>query len=79
MREQLNDEVLESVAGGTVILSRDNNTVGFTTTGQNFQLKNCSYYDAFALIDSLYVNNKQKSDNEFDKLVRKEFAKRGWI
>lgn len=79
MKEQLSDEMLEAVHGGTVILSRDYNTVGFTTLGQNFALKNCSYYDAFGLVDTLYVNNKGLSDAEFDKLVRKEFKMRGWI
>lgn len=79
MKEQINEEMLDRVAGGTVILSRDYNTVGFTTTGQNFPLKNCDYYQALQLIDQMYVNNKQATDADFDKIVRKEFAIRGWI
>lgn len=79
MREQINDEILDAVHGGTVILSRDNNTIGFTTLGQNFELKNCTYYEAFGLVDTLYVNNKELSDLEFDKLVRKAFKQNGWI
>ena len=79
MREPLDDQKLEQVNGGTVYLSRDYMKIGFSTLGQTFDLKGCDYYQALALVDSLFVENPGKTDNEFDKIVRKAFKAKGWI
>lgn len=79
MREELNDMQLEAVQGGTVYLSRDNMKIGFSTLGQTFSLKNCTYSQALNLVDSMFSNNPQATDQEFDKAVRKAFKQKGWI
>ncbi len=77
MREQINENALEEVVGGTVNLSEAANKIGFTTLHEGYTLK-CSYKEAKKLVSQLFAAN-DLSEAAFDKLVKKEFQARGWI
>lgn len=79
MREQLNEQDIENVVGGTVIISKDNMVVGFSTTKEKFNLKNCTYKQARNLVDDLLDENPTLGNAAFDKLVKQTFQSKGWI
>lgn len=78
MAQQLFDKDLEDVVGGCVNLSQKKNKIGFDTIGEAYTLK-CSYDDARSLVVSLFAANQDKTEQEFDILVRDEFFSRNWI
>ena len=78
MREMLNEEAMEQVVGGTVVLSEDKMMVGFTTTGEKFSLK-CAFDDAFSYVRRLKSENGSMSNAEFDAFVRDNMKAKGWI
>ena len=75
----LNDDALDAIAGGTVFLSPDYMNIGFSSTREKYNLKNCEYRDANNLVLDLYEADKTMGDSEFDNLVKNEFMARGWI
>jgi len=77
MREEIKDFELDEVVGGVVNLSQAANKIGFTTLHEGYVLK-CSYQDAKKLVSKLFAEN-ELSESAFDKLVKDEFLKRGWI
>ncbi len=79
MRQQLNEEVMEQVTGGTVVISKDKMKVGFTTLGEKYSLQNCQYRDAVSFIDELWESNRGLSDADFDQLAKKSLQAKGWI
>ena len=79
MREKLNDEALDFVAGGTVYLSYDKMKIGFSSTGEKYNLVNCEFRDAQNLAQDLWLANQHLGDAGFDALVKSEFEARGWI
>lgn len=79
MRQEIDDLDLEKVAGGTVYISRDKMRVAFSSTGQKYNLVNCTYAQARNLADDLWEANQTLGDAAFDALVRDELAARGWI
>lgn len=79
MREQINELDLEKVVGGTVIISKDKMSVGFSTTKETFKLKNCTYKQARNLVDDLLDDNPTLNNAEFDKLAKKTLQSKGWI
>jgi len=79
MRKELADNQMESVVGGTVIISKDYMKVGFDTLGQMYDLKNCTYKEARNYRDDLIEQNPQMSNVEFDKFCRSKFQERNWI
>ena len=74
----LDDDELDSVAGGVVSISRDKGNVAFTALLEKYSLK-CSYYEARDLADELWENNQSLGDYDFDVLVKNELMARGWI
>jgi len=79
MREAINDNELEIVAGGAVCLSEKRNQVSFTSLGKGFKLKGVTYSDARAYIISLYANNPGMSEKAFDEFVMNSLINKGWI
>ncbi len=79
MREKLNDQELEQVVGGAVIISKDYMNIGFSTTKEKFNLKKCTYREARNYVDDLLDDNPNLSNAAFDRLVKKKFHDRGWI
>ena len=79
MREQINDQEMENVVGGTVIISKDYMNVGFSTTREKFDLKNCTFKQARNLVDDLLEENPNLSNAEFDQLAKKTLQSKGWI
>ena len=78
MRKEIQENNLELIAGGKVYVSGNKGLVTFTELKQSFKYK-CSYEDAKKLSMGLFIENDHLSDLEFDKLVKREFEKRGWI
>lgn len=78
MRAKLNDEMLENVNGGTVIISSDCNNVGFSTLREKYDLK-CSWKDARDLLDEELDKNLGLNNYEFDLHMKKLYQDRGWI
>ncbi len=78
MREEINELDLEKVAGGSVNLSEKKNKIGFDTIGEVYTLK-CPFKDARTLVSGLFATNQDKTEKEFDILVRDEFKAKGWI
>lgn len=78
MKMQLSDFEADNVSGGVVLVS-DRGLVGFTTTGETFNLVNCTWRQARDLRDDLYEANPGMGNAEFDNLVRNELQARGWI
>ena len=81
MREQLANDQLEQVNGGTVYVSKMKMMVGFEVTGEKFKLQNCTYLDALGLIDAMHTEytNAGKSGTEYEIAVRDAMIAKGWI
>ena len=79
MREQINDQEMENVVGGTVIISKDYNNIGFSTTREKFDLKNCTFKQARNYVDDLLEEHPEMSNAEFDNFVKNAFKAKGWI
>lgn len=79
MREELNEQALDQVVGGTVIISKDYMTVGFSTTREKFSLKNCTFKQVRNYIDDLLEENPNLSNAAFDKLAKDNLKAKGWI
>lgn len=79
MKMQINDNELENVVGGTVIVSRDYMNVGFSTLGEMYSLKNCTYKQARDYVDDLLADNPKLTNEEFDKLAKQKLQAKGWI
>lgn len=78
MRKALDDFEADMIVGGVVYLSDKRMKVGFTTTGETFNLL-CDFKDARDLLNDLYDENSNMSDTAFDSLVKSEFSARGYI
>lgn len=72
MSNQLSDQDLEKVVGGSVNLSEKKNKIGFDTIGEVYTLK-CTYTQARTLVTKLFAENQDKTEQEFDILVRDAF------
>ena len=79
MRVQMNEQDMEQVVGGTVIISKDYMNVGFSTTREKFDLKNCTYKQVRDFVDDLLEANPGLGNAEFDALAKKELQAKGWI
>lgn len=79
MRQEINENEVEKIVGGTVILSKDYNTVAFSTTRQKFSLQNCTYRQARDYVEDLKDENPGLSNAEFDALAMKKLQAKGWI
>lgn len=79
MKQEINDQELDLVTGGTVYISRDKMRVGFSSTGEKYDLKNCTFRQANDLAQDLWEANQTMGDSAFDALVKSEMKARGWI
>lgn len=79
MRKELSDLDVEQAIGGTVVITQDFMRIGFTTIGSTKRLRNCTYEEATGLVNQLYAANNDKSNEEFDTIVRDTFKEKGWI
>lgn len=79
MRLELNDEMMNDVNGGTVVISKNTMNIGFTTRGEKYALKNCTYRQARDLRDDLLEAHPELNNSQYDNLVYQEFKKKGWI
>ena len=79
MKTELNDNQLDEIVGGTVIISKNTMKIGFSTTGERFKLQNCTYRDARNLMDDLLEANPNMSNAAFDKYCKQQFKNKGWI
>lgn len=79
MRSELKDADMNSVVGGTVIISRDHMVVGFSTLGTKYSLKNVSYRDARNYVEDLKDANSGMSNAEFDSYCKSQLEAKGWI
>lgn len=78
MKQEISDNELEMVTGGTVIVS-DLGKVGFTTIGKKFKLQNCTWKEARNLAEDMLDENPNMSNEDFDQLVLNRFIELGWI
>lgn len=79
MRQELNDNALEQVVGGTVRLNTSRMRIGFTVLGKAFNLKNCEDYEAMALVSEMYGKHKNDGDRAFEEATMAAFRNKGWI
>ncbi len=79
MREQINDNALENVVGGTVVVSADKMKVGFTTLGKKFNLKNCTFDQAMTVIYGMYGQYKDSTGESFDTAVMNALKAKDYI
>ena len=79
MRKELDELELDGVTGGCVVISKNKMMIGFSTTGEKFNLTNCSYNQARDYRDELLEANANMSDEAFDKYCKQMFQAKGWI
>ena len=79
MREQINDQELESVVGGIVRVSGNKMKVSFSTLQEVYPLKCDDPSDASLLANVLYAQYKNEGDLAFENAVKAAFLDRGWI
>lgn len=79
MKQEINDQELDFVTGGTVYISRDKMKVGFSSSGRKYNLKNCTFREANNLAQDLWEANQTLGDAAFDALVESEMHRRNWI
>lgn len=79
MRQELNDNQMEQVVGGTVRFSGSVMKIAFTVRGEQFDVKNCEDWEAMALISQLYGQYKTEGNRVFETKTKEAFEARGWI
>ena len=77
MREELNVEAMESVAGGKYVVNGNTKQVAFKDVKQVYNLKNCTVYQAMEAMDSLI--GKYKTEKEYDEACIALLQSKGWI
>jgi len=80
MRNQINDQELETVVGGVVRVNGNRQRVGFTVIQKGFDYS-CSYSEAAALAATMYEQAVAagKTQAEYETDCMQEMLKRGWI
>ena len=79
MKQMLNDDEMNQVVGGTVILNTSRMRIGFTYLQEVYNVVNCSDDDARDLVNELYKEYKNKGDKVLEEAVRAAFDDRGWL
>ena len=79
MRTELNDNEMENVVGGTVVLNTSRMRIGFTVLGKAFNVVNCSDDDARDLVNALYKQYKNSGDRKLEEETYAAFNARGWL
>ena len=78
MREAINDNELEMVTGGSVVIS-SLGRVSFSTLGKKFKLQGVKWKQARNYAEELLEKNPQMNDKAFDEFVMNKFYALGWI
>lgn len=78
MREAINDNELEMVAGGAVCFSKAKKRVSFSTLGVGYTIKG-DYDEARMVSITLFAQNPDLNEKEFDILVRDTLQSKGLI
>lgn len=79
MRQELNDNELELVAGGEVCFSQKRNRVSFSTLQVGFPIKDGCYDQARSIAIQLFAANPDMSEKDFDILVKNTLQSKGLI
>jgi len=79
MKQELNDQDLEQVVGGTVYVNTSKMRVSFTTLGEGAKLRNCEDYEVMALTSQLYGQYKSQGNLAYETAVKEAFKEKGWI
>lgn len=81
MRTEIVNTDLESVVGGTVIISEDYMNIGFSTLKEKYDLKNCTYRQVMNYVADLKDEAKAKgmTNAEFDVYCRDKLWDNNWI
>ena len=78
MREAINDNELEMVAGGAVCFSQARNRVSFSTLQQGFTIKG-DYEEVRKYVIGKFAENPDMNEKEFDKFIKNALLDKGWI
>ena len=78
MKQEINENQLDEIVGGTVCLSEAANRISFTTLRSGSALK-CDFKTARNYLTQLFANNPDMTEEEFDKFARKQFKAKGYI
>ena len=78
MREELRDNEVTEVTGGTVVLSIPLRMICFNSIPLNYRIKGDGKEMRNRLLE-LYDENETMNEKEFDLMVMNEFLAKGWI
>lgn len=80
MRQELNDNTVDQVVGGTVKISESRKQIKFTEiTGKTAYNLKCSFSEATILAAQLYAQYVGKSAAEYETACKAAFEDKGWI
>ena len=79
MREAINDNNLELIAGGEVCFSQKRYRVSFSTLQEGYAIKDGCYDEARSIATSLFMDHGDLSERDFDILVRNTLQDKGII
>lgn len=79
MRSEINDNQLEEVVGGTVIISKDYNNIGFTTLRVKYDLIGVDARTARNKVEEWLDAHRDMTNAEFDAYCRDQLGALGWI
>jgi len=66
MKTLVDENMMEDVTGGTVIISKQTMNVGFSTLGEKYHLEGCTYQQARDLRDDELEKPLGLNNREFD-------------
>ena len=78
MRQEISDNQLDTIVGGTTCLSESQNRISFTTLGCGYELK-CDFKTARTFLVGLFAEYPDMTEKEFDTFARKQFRAKGYI
>ena len=79
MRNELNNDELDQVVGGTVCISESRMLIMFTDLGATRYKLKCSFNQANMLALSMYEDYKDKSSVEYEEACKAAFIEKGYI
>ena len=79
MKQEINEQDLEQVVGGTVYVNGSKMTIKFTVLGAGYRLKNCEDYEVMGLVSQLYGQYKTQGDQAYETAVKNALRAKGWI
>ena len=79
MKRELNENQVDLVVGGSVVISANKMKVCFTTMAQAFPLHNCTYREAYNYVDQLLDENPNLNNEQFDQFCYERLREIGWI